>query len=87
MGGLGTEPEAFMVLSDMKSRDGGCGEKQRWGSHHGVPQRPLSPEISRALNLYSFPGSLQCKGGELRRAGVQPSGKENDSVNLEAQCS
>lgn len=87
MGGLGAEPEAFMVLSDMKSRDGGCGEEQRWGNHLGVLQRPLIPEASRALHLYSSPSSVQCQGGELRRAGVQPSGKENDSVNLGAQCS
>lgn len=84
MGGLRTEPEAFMVPSDMESRDGGC---EGWGDHSGVPQRPLVPETSRALHLYSSPTSLQCKGVELRRAGVQSSGKENDSVNLEAQCS
>lgn len=76
-----------MVPSSMKSKDGECGEKQGWGNHLRVPQTPLVPEPSRALHLYSSPTPLQCKGVELRRAGVQPSGKENNSVNLEGQCS
>lgn len=84
MGGLGTEPEAFMVPSGMKSRDGGCGEKQGWGNHHGGPQTHFFSEPSRALHLYSSPTPLQCKGGEFERIGVQSSGKENDLVTLEA---